>query len=34
MQKGGHFDIFECARRIFHFSWQTWTCTSKRGRMV
>ena len=20
MPKGGHFDIFECSRRIFHFS--------------
>jgi len=33
MQKG-HFDIFECPRRIFHFSWKKWTCTSKRRRMV
>jgi len=22
MQKGGYFDIFECPRRIFHFSWK------------
>jgi len=27
-------DIFVCPRRIFSFSWKTWTCTSKRGRMV
>ena len=25
--------MFECPRRIFHFSWKKWTCTSKRGRM-
>jgi len=22
MQKGRYFDIFECSRRMFHFSWK------------
>jgi len=34
MQKGGYFDIFECPRRTFHFSWKKCTCTSKRGRVI
>jgi len=34
MEKEGHFDIFECVRRIYNFSWKTRTCTSQRGRMV
>jgi len=34
MLKGGCFDIFECRRRLFHFSWKKWTCTPNRGRMV
>jgi len=34
MQEGGHVDMFESARRIFYFSRKTWTCASKRGRMV
>jgi len=32
--QGGHFNIFKCPRRIFHFSWKKWRFTSKRGRMV
>jgi len=34
MHKGEHFDIFECPRRMFHFSWKMWSCTSQRGRMA
>jgi len=29
MQKGGHFDIFECSRRIFYFSLKKWTLLQK-----